>query len=203
MLAFRPVSKHSSLRVLIAAVMSAASLAVWSLPASRDAVGARPAPAIKADFNRDGAPDQLSVSSAGRLTLTVTGQPIVLALHRSIAGVAVGDIDRDGDRDIVGLSATGNVNVWRNDGRGKFQHSKTLRHPVRRSMSGQHSIGSAPEADNVAEGPERDAPGPFAATTIAFVDNDPAPFAPAVTSRYRAPDTSTGRPRAPPLPLFA
>jgi hypothetical protein len=75
-----------------------------------------------ADFDADGQvdPGTVAAGEGGAIRMSLSGQraSIALPLQHPIAGLAVLDYDNDGDPDFVGLSAAGQLSIWRNEDTG-------------------------------------------------------------------------------------
>ena len=84
------------------------------------------------DFDGDGRSDVALVqdrADSGRLSVRLSGSPNAIDLEATVTGVIEGDIDQDGDLDLVALSPSSDVLVWINDGHGHFTRQDTPRAP--------------------------------------------------------------------------
>lgn len=75
-------------------------------------------------LTREGAGSLISVTFAGH------AHPRVLRSPEPIAAVALADLDRDGDLDIVAASNAKGLQIWRNAGSGHFVLVPPLRHGI-------------------------------------------------------------------------
>jgi hypothetical protein len=78
---------------------------------------------VEADFDGDGVLDCAELSGAPlEITVRLSGAPMRhVPLLQPALGLAVVDLDHDGDRDLVAVSGQPNVLVWWNDGSGAFE----------------------------------------------------------------------------------
>jgi hypothetical protein len=84
------------------------------------------------DFDGDGRSDVALVqdrADSGRLSVRLSGSPNTIDLEATVTGVIEGDVDQDGDLDLVALSPSSDVLVWINDGHGHFTRQQTPRAP--------------------------------------------------------------------------
>ena len=75
----------------------------------------------------DGTPESMVISSGSSAGLTVTG--VYTSVADSLAEVTLGDIDNDGDLDIVAAGNTagvGEINIYTNDGTGVFSAATSV-----------------------------------------------------------------------------
>ena len=79
---------------------------------------------VTADFDGDGRPDVAHIQDRydGRAHISVrlSGSSDAVRLDGTFAAVIDGDIDHDGDLDLVAATASGDVLIWLNDGHGRF-----------------------------------------------------------------------------------
>jgi len=77
-----------------------------------------------ADFDGDGEPDvaQISAPASGlsQISVGLSGSDGPVSLDATAAAVIGGDVDHDGDLDLLATTASGAVVVWLNDGHGRF-----------------------------------------------------------------------------------
>ncbi|MEO6470235.1 MAG: VCBS repeat-containing protein [Aeromicrobium sp.] len=128
----------SSLAVALAASPADAAGLSFASYASYDTgsgIGPGPAPVstVAADFTGDGSPDVASVSNFGQAESILMpnngngtfGSPRAISGTNGSQSLAAGDVDGDGDIDIVGMSPSSAVVVG-NDGSGHFSVKQTL-----------------------------------------------------------------------------
>ncbi len=75
------------------------------------------------DFDGDGRIDVASIHSrAGEpgISVQLSGSDAAIRLDASVAVLIDGDIDNDGDLDLVAATSTGDIVIWLNDGHGRF-----------------------------------------------------------------------------------
>jgi FG-GAP-like repeat len=75
------------------------------------------------DFDGDGRVDTALIqggASEGRISVQLSGSTSVVRLDARVSGVIEGDVDHDGDLDLVAFTPDGEVLIWLNDGRGRF-----------------------------------------------------------------------------------
>lgn len=76
------------------------------------------------DFDGDGRLDVARITSrgAGRddISVTLSGSSDPVRLDASVAALIEGDIDHDGDLDLLATTSSGDVLIWVNDGHGQF-----------------------------------------------------------------------------------
>jgi hypothetical protein len=76
---------------------------------------------VTADFDGDGTLDSATLHD-NRIALSLSEQRTTIQLHglADTTTVAVTDIDRDGDTDLVSIDARGSLRGWNNEGSGSF-----------------------------------------------------------------------------------
>jgi VCBS repeat protein len=75
------------------------------------------------DFDGDGRPDLARIQDRdGRphIAVLLSGSSTDVRLDASVAALIDGDVDHDGDLDLVAATAAGDVLIWLNDGHGRF-----------------------------------------------------------------------------------
>jgi len=75
------------------------------------------------DFDGDGRVDAAlleGVTGDRRISVRLSGSAGAVRLDATVTGVIEGDIDHDGDLDLVAATSSGDVLVWLNDGHGRF-----------------------------------------------------------------------------------
>jgi hypothetical protein len=75
------------------------------------------------DFDGDGRVDTALIQERdGRafISIQLSGSSSPIDLEGAVAGVVQGDVDRDGDLDLVAATPSGDLLIWINDGRGRF-----------------------------------------------------------------------------------
>lgn len=78
---------------------------------------------LRADLDGDGVHDRIELTRRpGLLTVSLSGtrRSLQLAANDSIVRFVVGDIDRDGDSDVVAETRHSGLRFWINKGRGRF-----------------------------------------------------------------------------------
>ena len=120
------------------------------------------------DFDGDGRPDVAKIDSRGvghdQIAVTLSGSRDTVTLDTAVAALIEGDVDHDGDLDLLATTGSGEVLIWVNDGHGQF---------TRRPQSPRRTI-SGPTAFQ-----SHDAPSVVAATV-------PSPVLPARVHAWRA-----------------
>lgn len=84
------------------------------------------------DFDGDGRSDLAVIqddSNSRHLSIRFSGSPDAIDLETTVAGVIQGDIDQDGDLDLVAVTPSSDVLVWINDGHGHFTRQETSQTP--------------------------------------------------------------------------
>jgi hypothetical protein len=75
------------------------------------------------DLDGDGRSDVASIQDSGReshILLGLSGSSTHIELTTAVSALVEGDIDHDGDLDLVAATPAGGVIVWLNDGHGNF-----------------------------------------------------------------------------------
>jgi hypothetical protein len=75
------------------------------------------------DFDGDGRVDAAlleGVTGDRRISVKLSGSIAAVRLDATVTGIIEGDIDHDGDLDLVAATSSGDVLVWLNDGHGRF-----------------------------------------------------------------------------------
>jgi hypothetical protein len=85
---------------------------------------APPAPPQRAygDFDGDGRVDTALIQAdpGDRISVRLSQSFDTIQLEAAVVGVIEGDVDHDGDLDLVAATASGDVLIWLNDGHGRF-----------------------------------------------------------------------------------
>jgi VCBS repeat protein len=92
------------------------------------------------DFDGDGRADVARIQDPDgqpHISVLLSGSSAAVRLDGSVAVLIGGDVDHDGDLDLVAATATGDVLIWLNDGHGRF----TLQEPFH-----SHTFSSEPAA---------------------------------------------------------
>jgi hypothetical protein len=82
------------------------------------------------DFDGDGRVDTALIQegSGNRgISVQLSGSPDAVRLEAAVTGVIEGDIDHDGDLDLVAATASGDLLIWLNDGHGRFTRQAASR----------------------------------------------------------------------------
>ena len=90
------------------------------------------------DFDGDGRSDAARIQDrdgATHVSVRLSGSPDDVWLDAAVAVLVDGDVDHDGDLDLVAATTTGDVVIWLNDGHGRF----TRQLPARSRTLGQES----------------------------------------------------------------
>jgi hypothetical protein len=127
----------------------APALAHASTPQAQHPV--RVAVHAEADFDGDGILDRASLSPASReIAIRFSGAPVRhIALLEPASSLAVMDMDRDGDLDIVALARSPRLQVWLNGGSGEFRPraiapERSLLSPLSRLAADAANVSPAP-----------------------------------------------------------
>src|SRR5262245_47088413 len=75
------------------------------------------------DFDGDGRVDTALIQDRAGTTLIsiqLSGSSLPVDLEGGVTSVVEGDVDRDGDLDLVAATPSGDLLIWINDGRGRF-----------------------------------------------------------------------------------
>jgi hypothetical protein len=110
-----------------------AGLSAWMAPdAFTPFVPQAPPQRALGDFDGDGRVDTALIQDGAgdrRISVQLSGSSSAVRLEATVTGVIEGDIDHDGDLDLVAATPSGDVLIWLNDGHGRFTQqlaSKTL-----------------------------------------------------------------------------
>jgi VCBS repeat protein len=82
------------------------------------------------DFDGDGRVDTAQIQDLTgdrRISIQLSGSPDAVHLEAPVIGVIEGDIDHDGDLDLVAATPSGDVLIWLNDGHGRFKRQPAAR----------------------------------------------------------------------------
>jgi hypothetical protein len=82
------------------------------------------------DFDGDGRVDAALIQEGTgdrRISVQLSGSAEAVHLDVPVAGVIEGDIDHDGDLDLVAATSSGDVLIWLNDGHGRFTRQAPFR----------------------------------------------------------------------------
>jgi hypothetical protein len=186
-------------RTLVALVLTAA---VWSGAASmvdraHGATPAAPSGGALAD-HRLGTPASLHPHSVR----THTPQPsraAALTSSKSAGPVVLVDIDRDGDRDLLALSARGELRLWRNDGRGRFVQAPGAHVSLRLASAPRALVRASAARPTIDTSIDSPAVVSFGAAGIGPVQVRAGPAADRPRRLPKPALPSFGPPRAPPL----
>jgi len=145
------------LRLALSGVVSFATLSAgFSLQKTPDAftpfVPQAPPQRALGDFDGDGRVDTALIQdSAGDRSISVrlSGSSSAVLLKATVTGVIEGDIDHDGDLDLVAATPSGGVLIWLNDGHGHFTQQAASR---TRGLSSEPVLVETVWPDSVALG---------------------------------------------------
>jgi hypothetical protein len=145
--------RHRWIRLALAVALSIAALSAdAALTAARMAftpfVPVAPPQRVLADLDGDGRLDTALIQDTPgdhRLRIELSGSRTAVHLEPPVTAVIEGDIDHDGDLDLVAATPSGDVLVWLNDGHGRFTRQEASRAQV---VSGAPAFSQAlwPEA---------------------------------------------------------
>ena len=79
------------------------------------------------DFDGDGRPDVALIEDGGdgaNISIALSGSSAVIYLAGEVDSLVAGDIDGDGDLDLVAVARTGTLVAWLNDGHGVFTRQR-------------------------------------------------------------------------------
>jgi hypothetical protein len=106
-----------------------------------------------ADFDADGRPDVAFIQAGrdgSRIVLALSGSRDAVALDMDAVSVATGDVDHDGDTDLVVATSSNRVVIWLNDGRGHFTEERPA---PSRDLSPETKVANAWPDDLAGIGP--------------------------------------------------
>jgi hypothetical protein len=112
------------------------------------------------DFDGDGRPDLARILDEGtpQISIQLSGSASSIELDASVAVLVGGDVDDDGDLDLIATTSSNDVFIWLNDGHGRFTREEPSR---RHGFSGEFALAdpstSAPTAIGLAA-PVTDSP---------------------------------------------
>ena len=91
------------------------------------------------DFDGDGQLDVANIDPHGLdhsdISITLSGSRDVVRLDASVAALIEGDVDHDGDLDLLATTRSGDILIYVNDGHGQF---------TRRTQSSAHTLSGQP-----------------------------------------------------------
>jgi FG-GAP-like repeat len=123
-----PVRKR---KLIVAIALTVAAGGFWSRVRTAEArrftftpdVWNSPPQHASGDFDGDGRPDVARIQDRnGRphIAVLLSGSSTDVRLDAAVAALIDGDVDHDGDLDLVAATAAGDVLIWLNDGHGRF-----------------------------------------------------------------------------------
>ena len=127
-IAIAPVARPSS-------TVGASSFAVYRL--------STPPQRAQGDFDGDGRLDTAVIQErdgGNRLSIQLSTSNSFVELETAVTGVVQGDIDHDGDLDLVAATSSGELVILLNDGHGRFTRKPTS---STGALSGQPTFGVA------------------------------------------------------------
>ena len=170
---------------------------LWLSLATAAAAGAR----VAADLNGDGRPDHIKVvESDGRHTLALHfagGSRIWLTTPSRVSQLVAGDVDRDGDIDLLATTERAELIAWINHGRGRFALAPR--------PAGTNSLLPSASSVNRTSPEQNIDPGLTSDATVAIKSSIPMPgversasqyFEPAPLTRQSPPVSPRGPPQA-------
>jgi FG-GAP-like repeat len=109
--------------VLLVGALSAGVVLRKPTDAFRPFVPQAPPQRALGDFDGDGRVDTALIQEGAgdrRISVLLSGSPEAVRLDVPVTGVIEGDVDHDGDLDLVAATPSGDVLIWLNDGHGRF-----------------------------------------------------------------------------------
>jgi hypothetical protein len=118
--------------ILIAALPVARSARASGRSSFATYRSSKPPHRAQGDFDGDGRIDTAVIeerAGESRLSIQLSSSASAFDLELSVTGVVEGDIDHDGDLDLVAATSSGDLVIWLNDGHGRFtrQRASTAR----------------------------------------------------------------------------
>ena len=102
------------------------------------------------DFDGDGQPDVAKIDPRGLgrndILITLSGSRDAVSLDASVAALIEGDVDHDGDLDLLATTGSGDILIYLNDGHGQF--TRRAQTPTR-TLSGRPAFQSH-DTDSIA-----------------------------------------------------
>ncbi len=160
-------------RLALVAGATAALSAAWSGPKAPTGytpfVPQAPPQRALGDFDGDGRLDSAVIHDrAGdrRISVQLSGSSSAIHLEAAVSALIEGDVDRDGDLDLVAATPNGDVLIWLNDGHGRF----TLQAASNAGdVSGEPRITQAAWPESIATGVRAPLPPPPFSTETAVI----------------------------------
>lgn len=148
------------------------------------------------DLDGDGHVDVARVSERSQISIRLSASSETVQLDGPVASLIASDVDRDGDLDLVAATPSGDVEVFLNDGRGRFTQQKPGQVPT---FDGEPVLarGDA-DAPTVlgASAPFAHPPNDY--RNVVFVSTRIRP--PTAAQAFRSPSVGPASPRGPPFP---
>ncbi len=191
-------------RAVLAPLLIAAAVAAWVVPFARSRplapfVPSRPPQLALGDFDGDGRLDEAGIHTRidGRtdVSLRLSSSAAVVQLDAPVAALADGDVDHDGDLDLIAATASGDVVIWLNDGHGRFMRqpaspvSQLLSEPAFDAGDGRETVAVAGLVAMFVAGGRAIAPLPVSGRPLP-VSSRPSPRIVHLFRRLRAPPTT-------------
>jgi hypothetical protein len=138
------------------------------------------------DFDGDGRPDLALIDNPlgmpSGISVGLSGSLDAVRLQTVVSAVIGGDVDHDGDLDLLAITAGGDLLVWTNDGHGRF----TKRPPQQtRGIAGEPAIAFANgHAAAAVTGSSFGVTPPAGADSLVLVAQARAPADPPCTARH-------------------
>lgn len=94
------------------------------------------------DFDGDGRPDvaRIQDESSRQISVWLSGNASPVQLDAAVTMLVDGDVDDDGDLDLVATTANNDVLIWLNDGHGRFTREEPTH---QRGLSSETAITNA------------------------------------------------------------